>query len=150
MNRRLFQAAKLARDIHAGQKRAHGTPYIEHPLAVARLLWDAGHRDPDLICAAYLHDTIEDGDITRMDLMTRFGDRVATLVDAMTKRKGETLDEYLDRLYATGGNDAVRLKLADRKHNTSQLNLLPLDHPIRGKAEKKNRAIDALALRVLR
>lgn len=149
MNTRMLKAARLARRVHLGQTRAHGTPYLEHPLAVARILWDDGHRDPDLICAAYLHDTVEDGDIGLDTITHLFGSRISSLVDAMTKRDGETLDAYMDRLYQTGGKDAVILKLADRQHNTSQLSLLPPAHPLHAKAAKKNSAITALASRAL-
>jgi (p)ppGpp synthase/HD superfamily hydrolase len=122
--------------MHAGQKRAHGAPYFEHPKAVARILWDRGYRG-DVILAAYLHDTIEDCGVTAAMLLANFGPGVAGLVCAVTHPKGEPLGDYYRRV-KRHGPDAMALKLADRDHNNSELHLLPLSrHRIVGKARVK-------------
>jgi (p)ppGpp synthase/HD superfamily hydrolase len=123
MMRELLKAARFAKKAHAGQKRAGGTPYFEHPAAVARLLWEKGYRDPDLLRAAYLHDVLEDTDccgLPHHDLAAMFGWDTMCLVSAVTKRKGEGYEEYYRRVKAAGPL-AVALKRADREHNNSDL-----------------------------
>src|SRR5205823_9077062 len=74
----------LAMKAHGAQSRENGDPYITHPLAVADIL--AGYRlDTATIVTALLHDVIEDTTVTLADIKARFGPRVATLVDGVTK-----------------------------------------------------------------
>ena len=137
----VMKAARYARLAHAGVTRAHGTPYFTHPKAVARILWKGGCRDTAMLAAAYLHDTVEDTDTTLEKLTAMFGPEVSGLVDALTKRKGESFEDALARMLATGGDRALRMKLADREHNNSELHHLPADHKIREKAKAKTAAL---------
>jgi GTP diphosphokinase / guanosine-3',5'-bis(diphosphate) 3'-diphosphatase len=83
-------AAEFAARKHRSQRRKdrEATPYINHPLAVARLLWEEGRvRDPSVIAAALLHDTIEDTQTTRAELVRAFGSQVAEIVVEVTDNK---------------------------------------------------------------
>src|SRR5688572_5519048 len=81
---RVFRAFELGDRAHLGQTRRSGEAYITHPLAVADILADL-RLDGDGICAAILHDTLEDTDVTRAELETMFSPVVADLVDGVTK-----------------------------------------------------------------
>ena len=73
-----------AEKYHAGQKRESGDDYIIHPLTVAFIL-STMHADADTICAALLHDVVEDTKATYNDIKKNFGDEIAFLVDGVTK-----------------------------------------------------------------
>ncbi|MCW2747115.1 MAG: pyrophosphokinae, partial [Nocardioidaceae bacterium] len=78
------RAYDVAERMHDGQKRKSGDPYITHPLAVATILAELGMTAPTL-CAALLHDTVEDTPYTLEQLRKDFGDEVLHLVDGVTK-----------------------------------------------------------------
>jgi guanosine-3',5'-bis(diphosphate) 3'-pyrophosphohydrolase len=83
----VLEAAEFAADRHRRQRRkdVHATPYINHPLALARLLSnEGGVDDPEILAAALLHDTIEDTETTAAELRERFGARVAAIVEEVT------------------------------------------------------------------
>jgi len=80
----ILKAYHVAEEAHRGQKRASGEPYINHCVAVAGILAEM-HVPPEVIVAALLHDTVEDTTITLEDIRQMFGDRVAMLVDGVTK-----------------------------------------------------------------
>src|SRR5262249_46936230 len=82
--RLIERAYEVAAHCHAGQKRLSGDPYITHPLAVATILAELG-MNHETICAALLHDTVEDTPYTLAEVRREFGDDVATLVDGVTK-----------------------------------------------------------------
>lgn len=86
---RLRAALFLAERAHWGQMRkGREVPYVLHPVCVASLLLAAG-ADEDLVCAGYLHDVVEDSEVTLAEIEEQFGPRVAHLVDAVTERKEE-------------------------------------------------------------
>ena len=78
------KAYNLANEKHKDQKRGSGEPYIIHPLIVAYILADIG-LDDSTICAALLHDVVEDTDMTDKDLREIFGDEIADMVAGVTK-----------------------------------------------------------------
>src|SRR6185312_654913 len=80
------RAYTIAADAHAGVERKSGEPYITHPVAVAAILADM-QMDAETIAAALLHDVPEDTTITLDDIRNQFGERVARLVDGVTKLK---------------------------------------------------------------
>ena len=82
--RLIERAYEVAAHWHAGQKRLSGDPYITHPLAVSTILAELG-MNHETICAALLHDTVEDTPYTLAELRRDFGEVVATLVDGVTK-----------------------------------------------------------------
>ena len=81
---KILSAYEFAEKAHRGQKRSSGQDYIIHPLAVSYILLELG-MDTDTICAALLHDVVEDTPATLDDLKKRFGQDVALLVDGVTK-----------------------------------------------------------------
>ncbi|MFO8070341.1 MAG: bifunctional (p)ppGpp synthetase/guanosine-3',5'-bis(diphosphate) 3'-pyrophosphohydrolase [Polyangia bacterium] len=114
---------------HEGQTRQSGEPYMVHPMTVAKTVAELG-LDSASVCAALLHDTIEDTDTTREELESMFGGDVARLVDAMTKlskvqftqRQERQAESFRKMLIATAKDIRVLLiKLADRLHNMSTL-----------------------------
>ena len=123
------RAYNYADNLHLGQVRQSGEPYIIHPLNVACLLVDM-HADRDTICAGLLHDTLEDTNITKEDISHDFNKNVANLVDGVTKLAKLNFSSKQDQKYAntrkiiTGITEDVRIiiiKLADRLHNMRTL-----------------------------
>ncbi len=111
------------------QKRFSGEPYIHHPLQVACILTELG-MDTDCICAALLHDVVEDTSVTLEQLKSGFGDEVASLVDGVTKlgkvplsTKEQQQSENVRKMLLAMNQDirVVIIKLADRLHNMRTL-----------------------------
>ena len=118
-----------AENLHSGQIRQSGEPYIIHPLNVAYILAEM-HADRDTICAGLLHDTLEDTNITKEDISHDFNQCIANLVDGVTKLSKMNFSSKQDQNYAntrkiiTGITEDVRIiiiKLADRLHNMRTL-----------------------------
>jgi (p)ppGpp synthase/HD superfamily hydrolase len=104
----------IATNAHAGQFDKGGSPYILHPLKVMHYLKT---EDEELQCIALGHDVIEDTDVTYKDLREAgISERVINGIDALTKRLGETYEDYKARVYAN--RDAMKVKLCDLRHNT--------------------------------
>ncbi len=133
---KISAAYEYARDLHAGQFRVSGEAYISHPVAVAEIV--AGlELDTDSICAALLHDTVEDcSDRTDLrELERRFGKDVALLVDGLTKivvnlnleDKEEAHIENLRKMLLAMSKDirVIFIKLCDRLHNMRTLSVKP-------------------------
>ncbi|HSW53289.1 MAG TPA: RelA/SpoT family protein, partial [Sulfuricaulis sp.] len=136
----LRRAVALASRAHAGQQRASGEPYVEHSLAVARILADLG-LDHETLAAAILHDVVEDGGIALDDLQNEFGASIAGLVDGVTRMKviqefqsepagsrhEHAQAESLRKMLLAMAEDVrvVFIKLADRLHNMRTLAALP-------------------------
>ena len=123
------KAYDYAQDLHEGQFRQSGEPYIIHPLNVAYILAEM-HADTDTICAGLLHDTLEDTDITKGEIIEEFNVNVASLVDGVTKISKMNFSSKQDQNLAntrkiiTGITEDVRIiiiKLADRLHNMRTL-----------------------------
>lgn len=104
----------IATNAHAGQFDRGGTPYILHPLKVMHYLKTD---DEELQCIALGHDVVEDTDVTYKALREAgISERVIAGIDALTKRPGETYEDYKERVYAN--RDAMKVKLCDLRHNT--------------------------------
>jgi GTP pyrophosphokinase len=140
--RLLQRAYDSAEELHSGQFRKSGDPYITHPLAVATILANLG-MDTTTLVAALLHDTIEDcADKYDIDqLRAEFGPEVALLVDGVTKldkvKLGDAAKaETIRKMVVAMAKDprVLVIKLADRLHNMRTLNFLP-----RPKQEQKSR-----------
>jgi GTP pyrophosphokinase len=123
----LRRAYAIADQMHKGQTRKSGDPYITHPLAVAQILADLG-MDTLTLVAALLHDTVEDTSYTLQDLERDFGPEVALLVDGVTKFDkvfyGEAAEaETIRKMIIAAGRDVrvLVIKLADRLHNMRTL-----------------------------
>ncbi len=129
---RVYDAYMLGAEAHDGQTRSSGEPYIYHPIAVARILAEM-RLDSRSLIAAILHDTIEDTAVTRDELVTRFGDDVAELVEGVTKigqfefdsREEAEAENFRKMLLAMSRDIRVILiKLADRLHNMRTMDCL--------------------------
>lgn len=128
---RLLDAASFAADKHRDQRRndAGCTPYINHPLGVARILAEAGVEDVEVLMAGILHDTIEDTGTTPEELAERFGERVCGLVLEVTddKRLPKLERKRLQVLKApTKTADARQIKMADKIANLRDLKTPPV------------------------
>ena len=121
----IYKAYKYAKKYHEGQKRESGEDYIIHPLTVAYIL-SGMKADAPTICAALMHDLIEDTEVTYEDIKKNFNDEIAYLVDGVTKfshlnfnNKDEFLAMNIRRIIVSIREDAriVIIKLVDRLHN---------------------------------
>ncbi len=131
---RITQAYVFARNAHEGQKRRSGEPYIIHPVAVAQILAEMG-MDTDSICAALLHDVVEDTPVTDQQIRASFGESVEQLVDGVTKigqipfsaTQEEQQNENIRKMFLAMSRDirVIIIKLADRVHNMRTLSFMP-------------------------
>ena len=126
---RIQRAYDVAASWHQGQTRRSGDPYITHPLAVATILAETG-ADDEMLCAALLHDTIEDTPYTLAALSGEFGAGVAALVtgtaalDQIKGRGRRTVSQVMAA--ATSADTRVlAIKLADRLHNMRTVQFIP-------------------------
>ena len=104
----------IATNAHHGQFDRGGNPYILHPIKVMHYLKS---EDEELQCIALGHDVIEDTNVTYKDLKeSGFTDRIINGIRALTKVPGQTYDEYKEGVFANV--DAMKVKLADLRHNT--------------------------------
>ena len=132
---RINKAFYFANQAHKGAKRRSGEPYIMHPLAVARIVCREMGLGSTSICSALLHDVVEDTDYTIEDIQNLFGDKIAQIVDGLTKISGGVFSEAasaqaenMRRLLLTMSRDirVILVKMADRLHNMRTLDsLLP-------------------------
>lgn len=131
----ICQAFNLSYDLHKGQCRASGEPYIAHPVAVAGLLRDLGGSSA-MIAAGFLHDVVEDTAVTLEEIEARFGPEVRQLVEGVTKlskfnfsSKTESQAENFRRMFLAMAQDirVIVVKLADRLHNMRTLEHLPIE-----------------------
>lgn len=136
----LREAYAYAKEAHKGQKRMDGSPYVLHPLAAALILTDL-QVDEDTLVAALLHDVPEDTDRTLKDIETKFGKKIAFLVDGVTKlskvkyrhdmmeRQIESLKKFF--LHSARDLRVILIKLADRLHNMRTLDNVRPDKQLR-------------------
>ena len=134
---RITKAFNFANQAHAGVKRRSGEPYIMHPIAVARIVCREMGLGSTSICSALLHDVVEDTEYTVEDIRDMFGDKIAQIVDGLTKISGGIFGEQASaqaenfRKLLLTMSDAkdirvILIKLADRLHNMRTLgSMLP-------------------------
>ena len=125
----ILEAYNFSKKVHSKQKRASGSPYLEHPIQVAKLLTEI-KLDVPSIATGLLHDTVEDTETTISDIKNKFGNEITHLVDGLTKINQISLkknlnsesDNFRKLLLATSKDIRVILiKLADRLHNMRTL-----------------------------
>lgn len=138
-NQLVCRAFEFAYQLHKGQMRASGDPYIAHPVAVAGLLRSLGG-DSAMIAAGFLHDVVEDTDVSADEIESLFGAEVRHLVEGVTKlskfnfeSKTEQQAENFRRMFLAMAQDirVIVVKLADRLHNMRTLQHLRPDKQIR-------------------
>ncbi|MEU7003994.1 bifunctional (p)ppGpp synthetase/guanosine-3',5'-bis(diphosphate) 3'-pyrophosphohydrolase [Nonomuraea sp. NPDC046570] len=129
--RLIERAYDVAAHHHRDQKRKSGDPYITHPLAVATILAELG-TDDETLCAALLHDTVEDTAYSLDELRADFGEKVGLLVDGVTKldkvKFGDAAQAETVRKMVVAMSRDIRvliIKLADRLHNMRTMRYLP-------------------------
>ncbi|WP_255467160.1 RelA/SpoT family protein [Raoultibacter phocaeensis] len=134
----LEKAFLFARDAHAGQCRKSGEPFIAHPVEVAIILADL-RMDVESICAALLHDTVEDTKVTSEQVAEEFNPQIAQLVDGVTKITRIEVESLSDeqaqtirKMFVAMNKDirVIVIKLADRLHNMRTLSALKEDRRI--------------------
>ena len=119
MSELINKAKRLAFEYHKDQRDRAGKPYLEHLKTVADGL---SIKEEDYICAAWLHDIVEDHNYSVEKIRAEFGDKIASAVIAISKIKGESYQDYLNRVKS---NEIARIvKLSDLAHNM-QLSRLP-------------------------
>jgi GTP pyrophosphokinase len=130
----LARAFEYSQRAHQGQKRKSGEDYITHCVEVGKILASL-YLDTASICAAFLHDVVEDTDLGVREIEAEFGEEIATIVDGLTKigrvefsSSTEQQAENFRKLLVSMARDArvIIVKLADRLHNMSTLEALPV------------------------
>ena len=129
------RAFKFANEAHRGIRRRSGEPYILHPIAVARIVSQEIGLGSTSICAALLHDVVEDTEYTVEDIENLFGKKIASIVSGLTKISGGIFGdqasaqaENFRKLLLTMSEDirVILIKMADRLHNMRTLgSMLP-------------------------
>ncbi len=139
----ILKAYQYAKGHHGEQKRLSGEEYIIHPLNVANILSQI-ELDDETICAALLHDVVEDTEVTKDDITREFGEEIANIVDGVTKlgklqyttREEQQVENYRKMFLAMGKDIRVILiKLADRLHNMRTLKYLKRERQIANSQE---------------
>ena len=123
----------LAKEAHEGVRRRSGEPYILHPIAVAQIVVDEIGLGVKSVVAALLHDVVEDTDYTVEDIESRFGPKIALMVDGLTKMSGvfktsaSEQAENFRKMLLTLSDDVrvILIKIADRLHNMRTLQYMP-------------------------
>ena len=130
----ITKAFNFARQAHKGVRRLSGEPYIMHPIAVAQIACEEVGLGSTSICAALLHDVVEDTDYTTEDIENIFGAKIAQIVDGLTKISGGIFGEQASaqaenfkKLLLTMSDDirVILIKICDRLHNMRTLESQP-------------------------
>ena len=130
----ITKAFNFAKQAHKGVRRLSGEPYIMHPIAVAQIACEEVGLGSTSICAALLHDVVEDTDYTTEDLANIFGPKIAQIVDGLTKISGGIFGEQASaqaenfkKLLLTMSEDirVILIKICDRLHNMRTLESQP-------------------------
>ena len=153
--KKIQKAYTLAFYAHEGQLRRDGSKYITHPVAVSIILLDL-KMDPDSICAALMHDVLEDCDVNKNNLKKLFGDSVAEIVDGVSKlgklditSKNDRDANNLQKMMLAMSKDVrvVLVKICDRLHNMRTIEHLPRSKQIK-KSKETIELYGPLALRI--
>ncbi|MGX1974349.1 HD domain-containing protein [Streptomyces kronopolitis] len=138
----LAEVEALARRVHSGQTDKAGRPYTEHLAAVAAGVRERGGSE-EQIAAAWLHDAVEDGALSREWLAgAALSQPVKAMILAVTKAPDEPVEEYTARILATPG--ALLIKESDLAHNADPERLAVLDAPTRERLTEKYTRVRAL------
>ncbi len=141
---RIQKAFEFANNAHAGVKRKSGEPYIIHPLAVAKIVVEEIGLSATSIIAALCHDVVEDTDFTLEDISNLFGEKVASIVDGLTKLTDEFTPQHdskqannFRKMLMTLSDDVrvILIKLADRLHNMRTLDSMAPNKQLKIAAE---------------
>lgn len=135
-------AYELAVDAHKTQRRKSGEPYVLHPIEVARITVEEIGLGPTAVICALLHDVVEDTEVTLSDIQKRFGEKVALIVDGLTKldasyNADSPQAENFKKVLTTLTKDVrvVLIKMSDRLHNMRTLGSMPRHKQLKIAAE---------------
>lgn len=138
--KRIKAAFEMAEEAHRSERRKSGEPYIYHPLEVARIVVEEMGLGATSVICAFLHDVVEDTDVTVEDIRRKFGDKEAHIIDGLTKIKGTPLAdstteqiENFRKVLLNLSQDirVVLIKIADRLHNMRTLDGMRRDKQLR-------------------
>lgn len=141
---RILKAFEFANNAHAGVKRKSGEPYIIHPLSVAKIVVEEIGLSATSIISAIMHDVVEDTDYTLEDVSNLFGEKVASIVDGLTKLTDEFTPQQdskqannFKKMLMTLSDDVrvILIKIADRLHNMRTLDSMPPNKQLKIAAE---------------
>ncbi|MCK4631479.1 MAG: bifunctional (p)ppGpp synthetase/guanosine-3',5'-bis(diphosphate) 3'-pyrophosphohydrolase, partial [Bacteroidales bacterium] len=129
----VIKAFTIAREAHKSMRRKSGEPYILHPIAVAKIVTAEIGLGPRSVACALLHDVVEDTDLTLEDIRYNFNDKIASVIDGLTKisgifdNKSSMQAENFRKMLLTLSDDVrvILIKLGDRLHNMRTLDSLP-------------------------
>ncbi|MBP7857004.1 MAG: bifunctional (p)ppGpp synthetase/guanosine-3',5'-bis(diphosphate) 3'-pyrophosphohydrolase [Prevotella sp.] len=130
----ITKAFNFAKQVHKGVRRLSGEPYILHPIAVAQIACEEMGLGSTSICSALLHDVVEDTDYTTEDIENIFGDKIAQIVNGLTKISGGIFGDHASaqaenfkKLLLTMSDDirVILIKICDRLHNMRTLDSQP-------------------------
>ena len=123
------KAIYFAMKYHGSQKRKSGEPYYSHPLEVAYMISDYNLKT-DIIAASILHDIIEDTEVTVEMIQSTFGNRIAEMVDRLTRDRPDgtklSVEQILNNAYQLKDKEVLLIKLFDRLHNIQTISIKPL------------------------
>lgn len=135
---------EFIRRAHSGQVDKGGQPYHLHPIAVAELL--TPESDEDEYLAALLHDVLEDTDVTESDLRDLgYSEKTIEIVKLLTRLDGVTYLDWIRQIAASGNQGAIRVKLADNKHNSDPARIAQLPPEQRSIAKRYEHSIRILS-----
>ena len=138
------KAIYWAKKYHGDQKRKSGEPYYTHPLEVAYMISDYKLKT-DIIVASILHDIIEDTEVTAGMIFDTFGQRLAEMVDRLTRDRPDgsklSVEEILENAYHLKDKEVLLIKLFDRLHNMQTISVKILDKQIQESKETLNNFI---------
>lgn len=142
---RIDETIAFIKGAHAGQTDKGGKPYYLHPVAVAGLL--PPESDEDETLAALLHDVLEDTEVTEDDLRERgYSEKTIGIVRLLTRPPGMTYMDWIRRIAASGNVGAIRVKLADNRHNSDPARIAqlpPEQRPIARRYARSMRILQA-------
>jgi (p)ppGpp synthase/HD superfamily hydrolase len=138
------KAIYWAKKYHGDQKRKSGEPYYTHPLEVAYMISDYKLKT-DVIVASILHDIIEDTEVTYGMILENFGQRIAEMVDRLTRDRPDgtklSVEEILENAYHLKDKEVLLIKFFDRLHNMQTISVKILDKQIQESKETLNNFI---------
>jgi (p)ppGpp synthase/HD superfamily hydrolase len=112
------RAEEFVRERHSNHFRKGGEPFFNHLHRIAQKVKDKGGSS-EAVAAAFLHDSIEDGKATSLEIDRLFGCEVYKIVCILTKKNDMTYDQYVDSIVASHNKDAIMIKIADNEDNLS-------------------------------
>ena len=135
------KAIYFAKKYHDGQLRKSGEPFYSHPLEVAYIISDYNLKT-DVIAASILHDVVEDTEVTVEMIQVAFGQRVAEMVDRLTRDRPDgsklSIKEIISRAYKNGDKEVLLIKIFDRLHNLQNIHYLTKDKQLTTAKETLN------------